>query len=73
MATISFEPKVWLASLAEIGGGYALMSGRKLFLTVDRCDAEDLTAVMSQIVGHADRQEAIKRAIEDRQNGRVAA
>lgn len=69
----SFDPTVWLAALTEIGGGYALMSGRKLFLSVDHCDGDDLTGVMSQIVGHSDRQEAIKRAIEDRQNGRVAA
>ena len=68
-----FDPMLWLAALTEIGGGYALMSGRKLFLTVDQCDGDDLTGVMSQIVGHADRQEAIKRAIEHRQNGLVAA
>lgn len=71
--TRSFDPTVWLAALTDIGGGYALLSGRKLFLSVDKCDGDDLTGVLSQIVGHADRQEAIKRAIEDRQNGRVTA
>ena len=30
-----FEPQLWLSALTTIGGGYALMSGRKLAFLVD--------------------------------------
>jgi len=74
MSTLfTFEPNLWLHALTKIGGGYALASGRKLIFMVEQCDAEDLARVMSEIVGHADRQEAIKQVIESRQNGQVAA
>lgn len=68
-----FDATLWLAALTEIGGGYALLSGRRLYLSVSRCSGEPLTAIMQQIVGRPDRQEAIKQAIERRQNGSVAA
>ncbi len=75
MATIppgpvpAFNPALWLGALTTVGGGYALMTGRRLaFLVVD-VDGDALTSVMSQIVGHPDRQEAIKAAIERRRNG----
>lgn len=68
-----FNATLWLAALTEIGGGYALLSGRRLYLSVGRCSGEPLTAIMQQIVGRPDRQEAIKQAIESRQNGSVAA
>jgi hypothetical protein len=64
-----FDPQLWLSAFSEIGGGYALISGRKLAFLVDGCDGEPLTSVMAQIVGKPDRQEAIKAAIERRQNG----
>lgn len=69
----AFDATLWLAALTEIGGGYALLSGRRLYLSVGRCSGEPLTAIMQQIVGRPDRQEAIKQAIESRQNGSVAA
>lgn len=74
MLTVSirgFDPGVWLGAFTAIGGGYALMSGRKLAFLVDECDAEDLTGIMAQIVGQPERQEAIKSAIERRSLGQV--
>lgn len=71
-ASRDFDPAVWLRAFTAIGGGYALMSGRKLAFVVDECDADDLTGVMSQIVGQPERQEAIKSAIERRSLGQVA-
>lgn len=67
-----FDPGVWLGAFTAIGGGYALMSGRKLAFLVDECDAEDLTGIMAQIVGQPERQEAIKSAIERRSLGQVS-
>lgn len=77
MATIleradTFDPVGWLRTLTTIGGGYALVSGRKLAFLVDDCDGEALTSVMSQIVGQPERQEALKAAIERRQMGEAA-
>lgn len=68
-----FDPAIWLRALTEIGGGYALVADRRLAFLVDDCDGEALTSVMAQVVGQADRQEAIKLAIEGRQNGEIAA
>ena len=64
-----FCPNAWLHNLVQIGGGYALASGRKLWLVVEHCPADELTTVMSQIVGHPDRAEAVRVTIERRQNG----
>lgn len=77
MATVlkhldTFDPIAWLAAMTQIGGGYALMSGRRLALMVDECHPEDLTTVMAPLIGRPDRQEAIKLAIEQRQLGQVA-
>lgn len=72
IALSAFDPAGWLGAFTAIGGGYALMSGRKLAFLVDQCDAEDLTSVMAQIVGQPERQEAIKAAIERRGLGQVA-
>ncbi|RDE05574.1 hypothetical protein [Sphingomonas aracearum] len=68
----SFDAAAWLAALTQIGGGYALMSGRRLAFMVEDCDPEDLAVVMSHLIGRADRQEAIKAAIERRQCGETA-
>lgn len=70
-AAPTFDPGGWLGAFTAIGGGYALMSDRKLAFLVDECDAEDLTGVMAQIVGQPERQEAIKSAIERRSLGQV--
>lgn len=69
---IGFDPAIWLATFTSIGGGYALMSGRRLAFIVDECDGEDLARVMSQIVGCWDRQEALKETIERVQAGEAA-
>lgn len=68
---IRFDPSLWLSALTAIGGGYALMSDRRLAFVVNECPADELTAVMAEIVGDSDRQEAIKRTIEERQEGRA--
>lgn len=67
-----FDPRQWLNALASIGGGYALMSGRRLAFVVDECEGEALTSVMAQIIGQPERQEAIKAAIERRSFGEMA-
>ena len=77
MATVlkhldTFDPAAWLSAMTQIGGGYALMSGRRLTLMVNECHPEDLTTVMAPLIGRPDRQEAIKLAIEQRQLGQVA-
>ena len=59
----------WLSSFVAIGGGYALASGRKLWLVVDHCPGDELASVMSQVVGHPGRIKAVRTAIERRQHG----
>jgi len=68
-ATPTFDPTAWLSALVQIGGGYALASGRKLWLVVEDCDYDDLASVMRPLIGNPDRAEAIRVAIERRQNG----
>ena len=70
-APSTFSPARWLHSLVQIGGGYALASDRKLWLVVAECPADELTSVMAQIVGHPDRQDAVRTVIEQRQNGEL--
>lgn len=67
----TFNPARWLHSLVQIGGGYALASDKRLWLVVADCPADELTDVMSQVVGHPDRQEAVRLTIERRQNGEL--
>jgi hypothetical protein len=67
-----FEPQRWLSALTTIGGGYALMSDRKLAFLVDGCDTDALAGVMGQIIGQPERQDAIKATIERRQCGEAA-
>ncbi|WP_260598880.1 hypothetical protein [Sphingomonas endolithica] len=68
----TFDPAAWLHALVAIGGGYALASGRKLWLVVQDCAADQLTPVMAQIVGQPDRVEAVRWTLERRQNGETA-
>jgi hypothetical protein len=67
--TPKFDAAGWLSALVSIGGGYALASGRKLWLVVQDCPADALTSIMAEIVGKPDRVEAIRWTIEQRQNG----
>jgi len=71
-ASTTFNPARWLHSLVQIGGGYALASDRKLWLVVGECPADELTNIMAQIVGHPERQDAVRLTIERRQNGELA-
>jgi hypothetical protein len=69
MTAPPFDPAAWLHALVAIGGGYALASGRKLWLVVHDCAADELTPVIAQLVGHPERVEAVRTAIERRQSG----
>ena len=71
MSNSSFDPTLWLRAFTKIGGGYVLMSGRRLYFAVRECDGEALPGVMAQIVGQPERQEAVKQAIELHQHGEV--
>ncbi|MES3054566.1 hypothetical protein O6V14_02875 [Sphingomonas faeni] len=68
----TFDPAAWLHALVSIGGGYALASDKRLWLVVADCPADELTDVMAQVVGHPDRQDAVRVTIERRQNGEIA-
>jgi hypothetical protein len=68
----TFDPAAWLSVLVSIGGGYALASGRKLWLVVEGCATVDIEDVMRPLVGHPERVEAVRTAIERRQNGEGA-
>lgn len=65
----TFDPTAWLSALVSIGGGYALASGRKLWLVVEECAAIDIEDLMRPLIGHPERIEAVRSAIERRQNG----
>ena len=73
MAAPTFDPCAWLCALTEAGGGYALASERKLWLVVDLVPYEALVPLMSALVGHPDRQAAVRETIERRQAGELAA
>ncbi len=64
-----FDASAWLQSLTEIGGGYALGGDNRVSFVVRECPADGLVGVMEQIVGFPDRQDAVRAAIERRQNG----
>lgn len=68
-AVPNFDPAAWLSALVSVGGGYALASGRKLWLVVEECAAVDIEDLMRPLIGHPDRIEAVRSAIERRQNG----
>jgi hypothetical protein len=68
-AVPTFDPAAWLSALVSIGGGYALASGRKLWLVVEECATVDIEDLMRPLIGHPDRVEAVRSAIERRQNG----
>lgn len=72
-AAPTFDATAWLAALVQIGGGYALASGRKLWLVVEDCDHDDLASVMRPVIGNPDRVEAIRVAIERRSFGEGVA
>lgn len=73
VVTPTFDPAAWLSALVSIGGGYALASGRKLWLVVEECAAVDIEGLMRPLIGHPDRIEAVRSAIERRQNGEEVA
>lgn len=65
----TFDASLWLRALVTIGGGYALAADRRLYLLVAECEPEDLAPLTAQLLGNPDRQEAVRRAIEQRQAG----
>jgi hypothetical protein len=69
----TFDPGAWLSALTQAGGGYALASGRKLWLVVDQVPADALTPLMAVLIGQPERQEAVRATIERRQNGETLA
>jgi len=68
-----FDADAWLRGFAEIGGGYALTTDGRLNLFVGDCEGKQLEEAMAQVVGHPDRQHALKTAIQQRQCGEVSA
>jgi hypothetical protein len=38
----TFDPRMWLAAIAALGGGYALMADRRLAFVVQDCGGEDM-------------------------------
>lgn len=70
-ASPTFNAAAWLHALVSIGGGYALASDKRIWFVVAECPADELTTVMAQIVGHPERQDAVRLTIERRQNGEL--
>lgn len=56
-------------ALVDIGGGYALAPSRKLWLVVEKCAPIDIEDPMRPLIGPPERIEAVRSAIERRQNG----
>lgn len=69
---MAFDPDSWLRGLTEIGGGYALTTDGRLSLFVGDCDGERLAHMMALVVGDTERQQAVKRTIQQRQCGEVS-
>lgn len=65
----TFDPRLWLNAFTRIGGGYALISDRRLTFVVEGCEAGAAAQFMTQIAGQSERQDALKAAIERRQAG----
>lgn len=65
----TFDAAAWLSALVSTGGGYALASGRKLWLVVEECTPVDIESIARPLIGHPERIEAVRSAIERRQNG----
>jgi hypothetical protein len=65
----TFDADLWLRAFTQIGGGYAVDADRRLCLLTGGCDVDDLTPVMTQLVGRSDRQQAVRDAIEQARAG----
>ena len=57
-----FDASGWLRGMTQIGGGYAVASGR-LWLIVHDCDVTALEGVMHPLIGHPERVEAVRAAV----------
>lgn len=64
----AFDPGAWLASFTAIGGGYALISGRKIAFIVDPTN-DKAVSVVAEVTGGSARLDAVRAMIERRQNG----
>lgn len=65
----AFDATAWLIAFASLGGGYALMTDRKLHLVIEDCDRYDLAPIVGQIIAQPERVEAVRTAIERRKCG----
>ena len=63
----AFDPAAWLASFTAIGGGYALIAGRRVAFIIDPANTEAAN-VVSEATGFAGRLDAVREMIERRQN-----
>ena len=59
-----FDPRQWLDRFTAAGGGYIVTSGGKLVFITAHIDGLSLTASMSELVGHRDRLDAVRQAVE---------
>ena len=62
-----------MCALTNAVGGYALASGRKLWLVVDQVPADALVPLMGVLIGQPDRPEAVRATNARRQSGELAA
>ena len=63
-----FDARAWLAAFTDIGGGYAVISGRQVAFIVDRSDTR-AAGVIAQVTGRPGRLDDVRSYIELRQNG----
>ena len=67
----TFDAAAWLATFTSLGGMYALGADRRLALVVYGPCALDLAAMVAEVAGQPDRQEALRVSIEQRQCAEV--
>lgn len=63
-----FDARAWLAAFTDIGGGYAVISGRQVAFIVDSRDTRG-AGVIAQVTGRPGRLDEVRSFIELRQNG----
>lgn len=64
----TFDPAAWLTSFTAAGGGYALVSGRRIVFIADPANKEAAT-VIAEVTGGASKLDAVRAVIQRRQNG----
>lgn len=61
-----FNPSAWLDAYASDGGSYAVTPDGRLWLGIIDFVGEDLTRHTAQLIGHPERNEAIKALVRER-------